>query len=157
MQTTPPMVSTRAPKAGAVQPRAKNIADVAMSVAIVIPETGFAELPMRPVMREETVTKRKPNTTTKIEATILANSDVCAPGTGLNVRKTHIMTINSTEPPTVTDNGKSSSVRKFERSPFSPPPSCLRLVLRAATMVGIVLSRVISPAQATAPAPMGRT
>ena len=76
MQTTPPIVSTKAPNAGAFQPRARNIADVAIRVAIVIPETGFAELPIRPVMREETVTNKKPNTTTKIEATILAKTEV---------------------------------------------------------------------------------
>ena len=32
------------------------------------PLTGFAEVPITPQMREETVTKRKPNTTTKIPA-----------------------------------------------------------------------------------------
>ena len=33
-----------------------------MSVAMVIPEMGFDELPMRPVMRDDTVTKKKPKT-----------------------------------------------------------------------------------------------
>jgi len=36
----------------------------AMSVAIVIPETGFDDVPMMPTMRDETVTKKKPKTIT---------------------------------------------------------------------------------------------
>jgi len=37
-------------------------------VAIVIPEMGFDEVPMSPVMREDTVTNRKPKTMTRIAA-----------------------------------------------------------------------------------------
>ena len=48
MQTTPPIVMASAPKAGAVQPWTRKIAAVAISVAIVIPETGLAEEPTRP-------------------------------------------------------------------------------------------------------------
>ena len=33
------------------------------SVAIAIPETGLLELPTRPTIREDTVAKKKPNTT----------------------------------------------------------------------------------------------
>ena len=40
---------------------------------MVMPETGLAEVPMRPQMREDTVTNRKPKITTSIEATRLAN------------------------------------------------------------------------------------
>jgi len=72
MQTTPPIVIARAPKAGAVQPLTRKMAAVAMRVAMVIPETGEAELPTMPTIRAETVTKRKPKTTTRREATILA-------------------------------------------------------------------------------------
>ncbi len=36
-----------------------------MSVAIVMPEIGFDDVPMRPTMRDETVTKKKPKTTTR--------------------------------------------------------------------------------------------
>ena len=63
MQTTPPMVMARAPKAGAVQPLTRKIAEVAISVAIVMPETGEADEPTMPTIRAETVTKRKPKTT----------------------------------------------------------------------------------------------
>ncbi len=73
IQTTPPMLMASAPKAGAVQPLTRKIAAVAMRVAIVIPEIGFAELPIRPTIREETVTNRKPKITTRSEAARLAN------------------------------------------------------------------------------------
>src|SRR5260370_223368 len=65
MQTTPPMVMARAPKAGAVQPLTRKMAAVAISVAMVMPETGEAELPTMPTMRGETVTKRKAKTATR--------------------------------------------------------------------------------------------
>ena len=87
MQTTPPIVMASAPKAGAVQPCTRKIAAVAISVAIVMPETGLAEEPTRPTMRELTVTKRNPKTTTSSEAARLAAHPTNAPGTGLNSRK----------------------------------------------------------------------
>ena len=37
---------------GAVQPLTRKMAEVAMRVAMVMPEMGLAELPMRPTMRE---------------------------------------------------------------------------------------------------------
>ncbi len=83
MHTTPPMVIANAPKAGAVQPLTRKMALVAISVAMVMPEMGLAELPMRPTMRELTVTKRNPKTTTSSEAARLAQMPTCAPGTGL--------------------------------------------------------------------------
>src|ERR1051326_9181833 len=97
MQTTPPIASASAPKAEAVQPSTRKMAEVAIKVAIVMPETGLAELPMSPVMRDETVTNKKPKITTKIEAIRLANIEVLAPGTGLKVRKAHMMAIINTE------------------------------------------------------------
>jgi len=41
---------------------------------------GLAELPMRPTMRELTVTKRKPKKTISTEAARLAQTLTCAPG-----------------------------------------------------------------------------
>src|SRR5450631_3961267 len=119
MHTTPPMVIASAPNAGAVQPLTKKIAEVAISVAIVIPETGFDELPINPTIREETVTKRNPNRATNSDAARLAIQLTCAPGTGLNVRKKNIISTNTTDPPTTTLNGKSSSVRRGAL--FTPP------------------------------------
>ena len=111
MQTTPPIVMASAPKAGAVHPFTRKMAEVAINVAIVMPEIGLAELPISPTMREETVTNRNPNTTTSRDAARLASRLVCAPGTGLNVRNRNIKTTSRTEPPTTTDMGKSRSVR----------------------------------------------
>ena len=90
MQTMPPMVMARAPKAGAVQPRTRKMALVAMRVAIVMPETGEDDEPTMPTMRAETVTNRKPKTTTRSAAAMLARRPTCAPGTGWNWRKATI-------------------------------------------------------------------
>src|SRR5260221_14731132 len=76
MHTTPPMLMARAPKAAAVQCRARKTAQVAIKGAMAIPEVGLAEGPMRPPMRDETVTKRKPKITTKTAAATFANRDV---------------------------------------------------------------------------------
>ena len=70
------MVSASAPNADAVQPSTRKTADVAIRVAIVIPEMGLAELPIRPVMRDDTVTNRNPKITTKMAATRLAHPTV---------------------------------------------------------------------------------
>src|SRR5882757_4228704 len=77
MHTTPPMVMASAPNAGAVQPFTRKIAEVAMSVAIVIPETGLDELPINPTIREETVTKRNPKRATNSDAERLATQLTC--------------------------------------------------------------------------------
>src|SRR5579863_2955509 len=66
--TTPPMVSASAEKALPVQPATKNIAQVAINVAIAMPLIGFDELPISPQMRDDTVTNKNPNTTTNIAA-----------------------------------------------------------------------------------------
>src|SRR5207253_942452 len=60
IQTTAPTINATADHAPPTQPMAMNIRHVAMSVAIVIPEIGFAELPINPTMRLDTVTNRKP-------------------------------------------------------------------------------------------------
>ena len=51
--------------ASPVQSSATKTRHVPISVAMVIPEIGFDELPMMPTIRLETVTKKKPNTTTR--------------------------------------------------------------------------------------------
>ena len=83
MQTTPPMVIANAPKAGAVQPATRKIAEVAISVAMVMPLMGLAEEPIRPTMRELTVTKRNPKKTISSDAARFSTTPSCAPGTGL--------------------------------------------------------------------------
>src|SRR5437868_10812787 len=91
MQTTPPIANANAPKAGAVQCKIRNMAEVAMSVAMAIPEMGLDDVPINPVMREETVTKRNPKMTTKIAAAMLAYQVVLASFTGMKVSMPHIM------------------------------------------------------------------
>ena len=107
MHTTPPIVIASAPNAGAVQPCIRKIAEVAISVAIVIPETGLAELPINPTIREDTVTNRNPKMTTSSEAARFAPMPTCAPGTGLKVRKKNIIATSNTDPPITTLIGRS--------------------------------------------------
>ena len=156
MQTTPPTVMARAPKAGAVQPLTRKIAEVAISVAMVMPETGDADDPTMPTMRADTVTNRKPNTTISSAAAMLASGPTYAPGTGLNCRKRNISTMSTALPPKTTLGGRSCSVRMGSAAASLLP--LLRMAwLSAPTMVGSVRISVISPEQATAPAPIGRT
>src|SRR5262249_61019482 len=77
MQTPPPMVMANAKYAGSVQPRSRNIAQVAISVAIAIPEIGLDDVPINPVMREDTVTNRNPKTTTSRAAKKFSSTEVC--------------------------------------------------------------------------------
>src|SRR5260221_4723770 len=98
MQTTPPMVMASAPNAGFVQPLTRKIAEVAMSVAMVMPETGLADEPTKPTMRELTVTKRNPKTMTSSDAARFACQPTKAPGTGLNSRKMNMQATMSRDP-----------------------------------------------------------
>ena len=61
--TTPPIVSASTRYSMPAHPTARNISDVSSSVATVMPEIGFDDVPICPVMRLETVTKRKAKTT----------------------------------------------------------------------------------------------
>ena len=65
----------------------RKMAEVAISVAMVMPEMGLAELPIRPTMRELTVTKRNPKTTTSSEAARLAQQAHLRAGNGLEVEE----------------------------------------------------------------------
>ena len=71
MHTTAPTQSATGEYQSPVQPSATKIVQVRISVAMVMPETGFEEDPIRPTMRDETVTKKNPKTTTRIDATKL--------------------------------------------------------------------------------------
>src|SRR5689334_15644739 len=59
MQTIAPTHNATGAYASPVQPSVTKIVHVKISVAIVMPEIGFDEVPIRPVIREETVTKKK--------------------------------------------------------------------------------------------------
>ena len=145
-----------APNAGLVQPFTRNTADVAISVAMVMPLTGLADEPTRPTMRELTVTKRNPKITTSSDAARLAAQPTNAPGTGLNSRKRNIKRTISNDPTSTTPMERSFSVRS---GLAAAPPAPGRMVLNPADsapqIVGRVLKSVIKPAAATAPAPIG--
>src|SRR5262249_54286261 len=66
IQTIAPIESAIARISGPVCPRSTKIRQVINSVATVIPEIGLDDDPISPVIREETVAKKKPKTTTII-------------------------------------------------------------------------------------------
>src|SRR3954468_4541501 len=68
MQTTAPTQRAIGEYMSPVQPRNTNSRQVRISVAMVIPEIGFDEVPIRPVMRDDTVTNRNPKMMTRIAA-----------------------------------------------------------------------------------------
>src|SRR5258708_36054080 len=83
------MVIAKAAYAPAVQPATRNIAHVAISVAMVMPLTGFDDVPINPQMRQDTVTNRNPNTTMKSAAPRFENKPGVAPGIGCDRRRGH--------------------------------------------------------------------
>src|SRR6185312_10740528 len=97
-------VMASAEKAVAVHPITRNIAQVAIRVAMAMPEMGFDELPINPVMRDETVTKRNPKMTTRIAAKKLLAAEVSACGItrdnnfSLKVSKAHMSSKRTPEP-----------------------------------------------------------
>ena len=111
MATTPPIVIASAAYAPPVQPVTRNIAHVAISVAIVIPLTGFDDVPISPQMRHDTVTNRNPNTMTSRDAARFASNPVLAPGIGLNVSSAQIIAMSAMEPISTNWIGRSRSSR----------------------------------------------
>ena len=117
-----------------------------MSDAIVIPEIGFAELPIWPQIREDTVVKKNPNA--MIIAAPSRFTPTCGRKASTNAR--------ASDPNTVTVIGKSSSVR---RRPVIARPIRLALISaklawKEVTIVGRARASAMIPAVATAPAPM---
>ena len=125
MQTTPPIVSASTGYGVAVQCTTRNTAQVAISVAMVMPLIGFDELPIRPLMREATVTNRNPKTTTKSAARKSEKALVCAPGIGLNFSSAHIIATITAEPTTTTRMERSRSVRLVSESAGLPRANIL--------------------------------
>ena len=87
-----------------------------MSVAMVIPEIGFDEEPMSPVMRDDTVAKKKPKTRISTAARTLP----CVGRPGVTIRKM----ASSSEPTSTTAIGMSRSVRARPDWP-APAPKIL--------------------------------
>ena len=128
---------------------------VPIKVAMVIPEMGLLEEPIKPTMREETVTKNAPKMITNNPNSSLLPT--LAPGISV-LGISAITAINTKLPIPTTLIDKSCSVRKVVVSALTPP-DCLSepiLPLKEETIVGIVLISVINPPAATAPAPICR-
>ena len=114
---------------------------------MVIPEIGLDELPMMPTMRLATVTKKKPNTTT-------SNPSMSEPGNVPGKFGKNPMTRTRTSAPMTTNEiGRSRSVRRVPALP-APFRSSRTESRKLDTMVGRVRRSVMTPAHATAPAPM---
>lgn len=128
-----------------------NPRQVSSSVATVIPEMGLDEEPISPVSREETVTKRKPNST--------MNKAPTRPSTVKPSPSCGAAAIASTSPmlPKITSvNGRSRSVRGRPRpfsllAPVDKSPSAPRSERK---MSGMACTMLMMPPVATAPAPM---
>ena len=90
-------------------PSATKIVQVRIRVAIVMPEIGFDEDPISPVIRDETVTKKKPKITIRIEA----RKFPCVGIFGAIARKT----ASASEPIRTTRIGISRSVRSCFGAP----------------------------------------
>ena len=104
---------------------------------------------MIPTIREETVTKKKPKTTMSSDMRREPGNGPCGkPGRTASTR-----TIAS-DPMMTTPIPRSRSVRLTPAASPTPPRKLLTDSRKAETMVGSVLMSVITPAQATAPAPM---
>ena len=127
-------------------PRPRRARQVRMSVAIVMPEIGFEEEPMRPVMRDETVEKKKPNITISTAASTLPCSGM--PGRNREEQRQQQRCRSST-----TLIGISRSVPDLAPA-VAATPMLFRPPSAELMIVGIVRASVISPAASTAPAPM---
>src|SRR4029450_11122652 len=82
MQTIAPTQSAIGEYMSPVQPRPTNSRHVRINVAIVMPEVGLDGGRMRPVMRDETVAKKKPKMRISTAATTLP----CVGSPGENAR-----------------------------------------------------------------------
>ena len=101
MQAMAAMESAATLYGALTQPSDKKMSDVMSSVATVIPEMGFDELPTSPVRRELTVTKRNPRIRMRNEPRMLILSD----GTSAQ------MITSARDPTPTTQRGMSRSVR----------------------------------------------
>jgi len=139
------VVSAMKRSAGEVQPSTRKRRQVESSVATVIPEVGLEELPISPVMRAETVTKKNPSTRTSSAERRLTWSG----GEHQTAQK------RSSVPPTTTVIGRSRSVLgTFTSWPWRVARKVRTLRRNAPTMAGMERIRLIRPPVATAPAPM---
>src|SRR5437868_5651206 len=83
MQTMAPTEMATGAYTSPVQPSATKIKHVMIRVAIVMPEMGLDEDPIKPVIRDDTVAKKNPKMTIKIETRMLP----CVGRPGVTARK----------------------------------------------------------------------
>src|SRR5918993_1709929 len=133
MQTIAPTHSAIGEYQSPVHPSATKIVQVRISVAIVIPETGFDEDPISPTIRDETVTKKKPKMIVSTAATTLP----CVGNPGATARNT----ASTRVPMRTIDIGRSRSVRACVGD-VAPPRKSFTLSRNDETIVGIVRARV---------------
>ncbi len=112
------------------------------SVAIAIPDTGLLELPINPTIREDTVAKKKPNTTMSSAPRIF---------TGI-AGTSQITRIIATIPIRTTPIGRSCAV--LASLVFLLPFILLIESLKVVTISGRDLIKEIIPPVAIAPAPI---
>src|SRR2546421_390161 len=109
---------------------ATKMRHVPSRAAMVMPEIGFAEEPIWPQMREDTVAKKNPKITVRTAARAI-------------------------EPPTVSERGRSSSVRsRVTAWPSRDARNSFQLEANELRIVGSERARAMIPAEATAPAPI---
>ena len=146
-QTTAAIESARTLSRELVQPNARKIKQVSMSVATVIPEMGLEEEPISPVSLEETVTNRNPNKTTSTAPEIALTVFTWL------VRNKVSNTIRPTQPPSTTSMDISFSVLNFVVSVL-PDLSEERPEPMDRKIMGRVRNILRMPAVATQPAPI---
>src|SRR6185436_3394147 len=103
MQTMAPTQMAIGEYTSPVQPRLTNRRHVRIRVAIVMPEIGLDDVPINPVMRDDTVAKKKP----KIRIRTAASTLPCVGRPGEKARKRP----RRSDPPSTTIIGMSRSVR----------------------------------------------
>ena len=160
MQTTPAIERATRRYCGPTQPSRTKIRQVSRSVAIVMPEIGFDDEPITPVIRELTVTKRNPKNTTMMPP-------MTRPVVSVGIKSDAATAATRPRLPSRTSGmGISRSVRSrcvsVPPSPSSAPrslpaPKALKLPRIEAKISGRALSMLRMPPAATAPAPMYRT
>ena len=118
------------------------MSEVRIRAAIVMPDTGFDEEPIRPTMRLETVTKNRLKTTMRKAPSRLTGT----PG------KSQMATAMRPARAKTIPMGRSCCVRG-RAGPPPPRPMDPIPSLKLSTMVGRLLTNVMIPAKPTAPAP----
>ena len=114
---------------------------------MVMPEIGLDEDPMSPVIRDDTVTKKKPKMTIRTAARKFPWVGIL----GATARKI----ASSSDPPSTKIIGRSRSVR-ICAAPLDFALKSFTLSRNDETIVGSVRASVIRPEASTAPAPVYR-